>query len=339
MQTTESLDARGRMAALDALRGVAILLVVIGHYLPGRVIGGVAADILHPFGAGGVVLFFVLSGFLIERNLTGQPDVIAYGMRRFFRIMPAYWVAMLVLVGVSVLAREPAGLTAPRVLFANATLLQDVLRAPLISGVFWTLLLETKFYLLAPFLKRGGINWIIAAPLIVIVANAAVFLWRGEASHLLTYLVFCLVGMTMGPWSRGELPAVPTALIALAAAVATGIFSPYYKTGLVVFGTLSPLALAYAVRKPIAVPGLAVAGAVSYSWYLYHAGIGYPLMTALEARPYGLSALVTTLIAVAVTFLIAAVSYRFVEQPAIAAGRRLEKRWLGSARYAARGGG
>ena len=325
------------MAGLDALRGVAILLVVIGHYLPDRVIGGSAAGILHPFGAGGVVLFFLLSGILIERNLAHQPDALAYGLRRFFRIMPAYWVAVGVLLMVHPWVGGPADMTSPKTILANATLLQDVLRAPLLSGVFWTLLLESKFYVLAPFIMRGGRRWIIAAPLIAIAANALVVIWRGEASFLLTYLVFCLAGMNLGLWSRGELTSLRAGAIVILSALSAGLFSPYYKLGLVVFGILGSAALAHAVRRPTVTPWLAFIGAISYSWYLCHAGIGYPLMSALEAGRFGLSPLVTTIIAVAATFSIACVSYWFVEQPGIAVGRSLEKTWLARALTTGRG--
>src|SRR5271168_1850806 len=86
------------LAALDALRGVAILLVVIGHYLPGRVIGGTFGEILGPWAVGGVILFFMLSGFLIERNLSHGVSPIRYALRRMFRILPAYWLSIVVLI-------------------------------------------------------------------------------------------------------------------------------------------------------------------------------------------------------------------------------------------------
>ena len=71
------LDERGEIPALDGLRGIAILLVVIYHCVDSFVRSGVAllpvggVDLAYPFRSGwmGVNLFFVLSGFLITHHL------------------------------------------------------------------------------------------------------------------------------------------------------------------------------------------------------------------------------------------------------------------------------
>jgi peptidoglycan/LPS O-acetylase OafA/YrhL len=70
---------------------------------------------------------------------------------------------------------------------------------------------------------------------------------------------------------------------------------------------------------------LGFVGAISYSWYLYHGGIGYPLMAKLDGL---MPPLVSTVIAAVVTFLVAWLSYRLIEQPGISLGRMLEKRAL-----------
>ena len=70
------------LAALDALRGIAIVLVVVGHYLTDRVVGGTFGEILRPCAVGGVTLFFILSGFLIGRNLSRGMSPIGYALRR-----------------------------------------------------------------------------------------------------------------------------------------------------------------------------------------------------------------------------------------------------------------
>ena len=82
------------------------------------------------------------------------------------------------------------------------------------------------------------------------------------------------------------------------------------------------------MTRGFTIPSLSFIGAVSYSWYLYHGGIGYPLMAALEAPPYGLSRIVTTVLATGLTLVIAWISYRFVERPAIETGRQIEATWL-----------
>src|SRR5438067_3573658 len=100
---------RGRRAAgLDGLRALAALSVVCFHVWlyrfpdPTRVRrAGPLDDVLSDFRLG-LILFFVLSGYLLYRGfaraaLLGErpPDLGRYARRRAARILPAYYVAML----------------------------------------------------------------------------------------------------------------------------------------------------------------------------------------------------------------------------------------------------
>jgi peptidoglycan/LPS O-acetylase OafA/YrhL len=316
------------LAALDALRGLAIILVVIGHYLPGHVVGGTVAEILDPCALGGVTLFFLLSGFLIARNLAHGHSTTGYALRRIFRILPAYWVSLVVFIVLHRLWLDQADFGHPIDTLFNALLLQDVAKAPLLNAAFWTLLVEAKFYILAPLLVLGGRRVIQIAPYVTMALNGVIMARRGEASNLLTYLAFCFVGMNFELWCRKELSDRALTALAVSAAVAAGIYSPYVKIGLVVFGLINAGLMALALRHGprLKLPMLSFIGAVSYSWYLYHGGIGYPLMAALEASRWAIAPLMSACIGVVVTLLVAWLSYRLIEKPGISLGRMLEKR-------------
>jgi uncharacterized membrane protein len=61
-----------RSEPLDFFRGLAILMVIAGHFLPDRVVFGGMANAVSTLGRGGVIVFFLLSGYLIFKNLQTQ---------------------------------------------------------------------------------------------------------------------------------------------------------------------------------------------------------------------------------------------------------------------------
>lgn len=165
-------ERAGRIAVLDGLRALAIILVMLRHGLrpfwPDKAEPFLAAG---PFDLGalflngwmGVDLFFILSGFLISDHLLGcyfdpqrrHMDLKTYFKRRFFRIAPAYYVAMLlVLFGLfPFFPKEPIE-NADLSFLYHLAFLQDYFK-PDINVVFWSLGVEIKFYLLAPLILTG----------------------------------------------------------------------------------------------------------------------------------------------------------------------------------------
>jgi peptidoglycan/LPS O-acetylase OafA/YrhL len=97
------LPAAARLAPLDGLRGLAIVLVLFHHLFVYEAAGAAGARLASvvEFGSHGVDLFFALSGFLIVRQLSaghGQPGFNArFWTRRAAKIVPLY-VLMVVLV-------------------------------------------------------------------------------------------------------------------------------------------------------------------------------------------------------------------------------------------------
>src|SRR5437899_380470 len=93
-----------RLAALDTLRGIAVLLVLCRHMplakLPGWLLGPL--EILQRGGWAGVDLFFVLSGFLVSSILfrewqqSGEMKAGRFLARRAFKIYPAFYVMLAV---------------------------------------------------------------------------------------------------------------------------------------------------------------------------------------------------------------------------------------------------
>lgn len=167
----------GRRPALDGLRALAVVAVVVEHSLPRQ-----------PGSSGtvGVTLFLVLSGFLITRILleenanSGHIDLRAFINRRFRRLAPAFALYLLA-IGI---ASAATGVTLAPVLVAGLYVsnVAAAIGMPLLSlGHTWSLAMEEQFYLLWPValigLLRVRKNW---AMLLLVGAVVLCGAWRAS---------------------------------------------------------------------------------------------------------------------------------------------------------------
>jgi peptidoglycan/LPS O-acetylase OafA/YrhL len=156
-----------RLGVLDALRFVAAMSVVAFHFTGiNPAWDGRAPSSVDPvgrwaaYGAMGVPLFFVISGFVVLMTAWGR-DVPNFVASRVGRLYPAYWAA--VVLGIAfAFVLWPAGSVseghAPTKAGAliNLTMFQGAFGVPDLSGAFWTLWTEARFYaLLAVFILVG----------------------------------------------------------------------------------------------------------------------------------------------------------------------------------------
>tara|TARA_R110001592_G_scaffold3525_31_gene20194 strand:- start:8632 stop:9819 length:1188 start_codon:yes stop_codon:yes gene_type:complete len=159
-----------RIQALDGLRAFAIIFVLLSHsswkYSAQITLKLGDADFHNLIYNGwmGVDLFFVLSGFLIASQLLNR-DLIKNNLkffiaRRFFRIAPTYYVAILITLFayyiIPMIGTVPAQDLVQKWWFpvvAHFIFLHDYIgRDPSINGLFWSIPIEIKFYLVLPFL-------------------------------------------------------------------------------------------------------------------------------------------------------------------------------------------
>ncbi|MCQ0012140.1 acyltransferase family protein [Actinomadura madurae] len=152
------------MSWLDALRGLAAMVVVFEHSL----------DVLLPevrrgaspwfdFGRYGVFVFFLVSGYVVPFSLERRGSVRHFWAGRVFRLYPAWFVSAAL-----ALALGSAGLSygLPAALgerpwastLAHLTMLQDLLGVPNIVNVYWTLSYEMVFYLLVTAMFVAGVH-------------------------------------------------------------------------------------------------------------------------------------------------------------------------------------
>jgi peptidoglycan/LPS O-acetylase OafA/YrhL len=169
--------SKGRVPGLDGFRGVAILSVLVFHYVsqegltqPRTIASGLQRTVI--LGWSGVDMFFVLSGFLIGGILIDARKSPSYYrtfyLRRFFRIVPIYYlwiilyIALIFFAGARVRALSHSGAMPPLdfSVYAHFLFLQNFGIANLggLAGAWfghlWSLAVEEQFYLLVPLLVR-----------------------------------------------------------------------------------------------------------------------------------------------------------------------------------------
>ena len=201
------LNLAGRIPELDGLRGVAIGMVVICHYLEFGFVtrhGSLGAYLkaLPGLSWSGVDLFFVLSGFLIGGILLDARESSNYFAvfytRRFFRIVPIY-VVILLLFPLAEAAIRSAQAGAFSWLFANsmpwysyATFTQNIWMV--LRGNYggnwlaptWSLCVEEQFYLTLPLLIRLLSRQRLVPWLLVFICSApvlrSILVWHSGAN-------------------------------------------------------------------------------------------------------------------------------------------------------------
>ncbi|GAB2576107.1 acyltransferase [Paractinoplanes abujensis] len=149
---------------LDALRGLAAITVVLFHLSP-QLIGAEAhlAIMRHiDLGKTAVLLFFLVSGYVIPMSLERHGSLRRFWIGRLFRIYPAYLItiALFALLAAAGLLHWQASLRAETGagVLAHLTMMPDLVGVRGVVRVFWTLSYEMVFYLVVTGLFAWGVH-------------------------------------------------------------------------------------------------------------------------------------------------------------------------------------
>ncbi|MDB5577998.1 MAG: acyltransferase [Bradyrhizobium sp.] len=323
---------------IDGLRAVAVISVILFHAGIASVSGGFV----------GVDVFFVISGYLITKILLDDTSIVRFYQRRARRIIPALSVVLVVVLGAGLLLFLPHDLVdlsrsveATLLFFSNILFWRkagyfatETELWPLLHT--WSLGVEEQFYIFFPlfvrlfaFLRRP---YFIALMVLV----AVVSLWSAafSISHLKPVIAFymaptraweLLVGSIL---VSARVPAAKSyaARSAIALAGLAGIIIPVLlytpETSFPGLTALPPVIgcalLLYAgeggghlLSRPLGWGPVRGVGLISYSLYLWH----WPVLAF--ARYVAVRPLVPleTAGAVLLAFVLAIVSWRYVERP------------------------
>jgi len=152
MVNNNSVIIKEHLFALDGWRGLSILCVLAGHLLP---LGPSYLLLNSAVARLGMVLFFILSGFLITRFLIYKPNVTHFIIRRFFRIIPLAW--LYIVISLFLESSELKTYLAQLLFYAN----YPPFYLTNTTAHLWSLSIEMQFYvgvaLLVAILKTKGL--------------------------------------------------------------------------------------------------------------------------------------------------------------------------------------
>lgn len=141
------MEQKNRFLELDALRGIAALMVVFFHFTMGL-------DDYNTFfrlGTTGVDLFFIISGFVIFFSINKASKAKDFIINRISRLYPTYWACVtftFIFIGTVALLNKTFGTEHLFLKYiANLTMFQFYLDTPDLDGPYWTMIIEMLFYI------------------------------------------------------------------------------------------------------------------------------------------------------------------------------------------------
>ena len=291
----------------DSLRGLAVACVLFSHFwFP-----------ISCLGTLGVLVFFVLSGFLITSILLEHPGLGAFYKRRALRLLPAFYIAVL-----SAIALNLPGMrdTWPWHVFQATNIyfaVQGNWSGPWMTAHLWSLNVEEQFYAIWPLilkLPRRWLPWAFAgvALLAPIYRNVAPGFW----SDITPMASFDALG------AGALLVLFPRRVVYLGFAagplVLSGLLWPADWNGFTTLGSVAlAAALVLAARNGkltwIERPLLIWLGKISYGVYLYHLFV-WAIVQHFTGR-FDAAGWQAMLVCSVLTIAVATLSYRFIERP------------------------
>ena len=299
----------------------------------------------------GVDLFFLLSAYLItelllrERERFGRVDVVAFYARRALRIWPLYYAFL----GVTVFLVPrilPGDYIAPTQLVAHLLFLGNWTAALFnyptsVAAPLWSVSVEEQFYLCWPLLvaRRSRLGIARLSLLMLAIAFAArlvILSFSHEPRHLWTVTLSRLdpiaVGACVAVWLRGSRPqlvAGARAALVVAGLAAWLLASSLFSSGwsqLLAYPLMTGGSLAFLVAtlgrsdsvRRSGVQAFVQLGRISYGLYVFHLlalALVWRVLDGDETIPRASDLLLVPTLGLALTVLLAAASYRWIEAP------------------------
>lgn len=305
-----------RIYQIDLFRFFAAIGVVLFHYLfRGTFLENVTKvqfpeiGLYFKYGYLGVDLFFIISGFVISLSIQSR-SIKKFGISRFTRLYPAYWFSVIFTFLMIFFFGKPfyeAGLTQ---FIGNLTMFQSFIGIKNIDGVYWTLFIELRFYILiALFLlttKRLKINiesfilgWIVIT--IAYLFFGDIFIFKiADTILILKWSSYFIAGMLFHKIYQEKLNLKYGILLliclgvsiyhavnridVLSAEYENVYFSPLIIAGFILLCYLAMLLVSMGKLQAINSSKMIQFGLLTYPLYLLHQNIGFIMFNLLDVH-------------------------------------------------------
>lgn len=343
-----------RIEFVGLLRALAVLLVVYAHVVVNSakahnvdlsVVIFVKKYITEPFsviqnfGWFGVVLFFLISGYIIAHTATKE-RAFTFFVKRVFRIYPAFLMAIIVAAVIRYFFYGKEFYSATQYFLASTLFGVWPDGQVGVLGVEWTLIIEIKFYFLCFLLFRLFSRPVLLVSLqLFLVSLFVVFCRSFDASFFLfsvavSYVPFLICGELMYFYFSRKMSVLPFVLLTL-----TTIFLIIFSLSIIQprflkmdSSYLVSFAYAYFIFYFCALHSGKIKGnrfteffeKISYSLYLYHGVVAFLIIKLLLSAgySYGLSLFFGVISMLFVSW----VSYKFIELPFVSLARSILKK-------------
>ena len=188
---SSELIGKERNLELDALRGIAALMIVFFHLT----MGAPESQLGFKYGVTGVNLFFIISGFVIYKSIESTRTSIDFLINRFSRLFPTYWTIVTFTFILIILHPYfwPDQSIAPNYVhyLGNLTMFQYYFKMPNLDDPYWSMIVEMNFYIFAfVFLFFRRIRYFSAIGVVIACISSASYFFMNDApivQHLFYY--------------------------------------------------------------------------------------------------------------------------------------------------------
>lgn len=354
------LETSHKHPYLDALRGLAAFMVVLSHssyiynyWTKGfwrSPFEGFAQNLMQGLGTAAVPVFFMLTSFLFfEKHLFSHKPLNTqdFYKKRFFRLVPMYLFSVVLIFIAYAIFYNGQNLDFPQILksvlswlsfgyFKGITLNPGIGGNLINGGVFWTLIIEWKFYLFFPAILALLTTFrrtIIYLGLFFAIFTALYYvdlMPQNEVSYI-NYFAIGLISVLIYKFKNEQLDnLLKSKIMAMISLLLLGYYIYFEQNGYAF--KMNPIHGLFFILASngnsflglLKSKTLAFMGTISYSVYLIH-GVILSLIQYKVLREYEFDFTTLTCVSIVVIVLISTLTYKYIELPFLTKNKKEEK--------------